>query len=152
MTRLRRTTRLAATGGTLLVLLVGCGSDSPPSTAVPTLSTRLDEVDAALVDGRDAAARDALGALGEETVAALEDGDLDQAQAERILDAVQVLLEALPSPTPAEEPTQETTPEVDADDDEDSGDPGDDDEPEETKDPKPPKGEKGPRDKGDKDR
>lgn len=151
MTRLRRTTRLAATGGTLLVLLAGCGSDSPPSSAVPSLSTRLDEVDAAIVDGRDAAARDALGALGEDTMAALEDGDLERAQAERILDAVQVLLEALPSPTPTpvEEPTQETGPEGDADDDQDSD---DEDEDEETKDPKPPKDEKGPQDKGEKRR
>lgn len=153
--RRRRTTRLAAAGTVALLVLTGCGSEDPASSAVPALSTRLDEIDSAIVDGRYAVARDELAALGEDTAAAVEDGDLDQAQAERIIDAVQALTEALPAsapdadPTesPTAEPTDEATDDEDADEsDEDAEDTG------QGKPPKPPKGPKGPQGKGKKGR
>jgi len=138
VTGLRRTTRLAAAGVATLVLLAGCGSDEPPSSAVPELATRLGAIDGALANGRFAVARDELGSLGQDTAAALEDGDLEPEQAERILDAVKVLLDALPSPAPAQQSTEEPTPVPTEEASEESQD--DDDQVDETKPPKEPKG------------
>ncbi len=141
-----------------LLVLTGCGSEDPPSSAVPALSTRLDDIDTAIVDGRYAVARDELAALGEDTAAAVEDGDLDQAQAERILDAVEALTEALPTSAPATEPTEDITdePTDEATDDEDVDESDESDEPDESDEEagqgKPPKGPKGPKGKGTKGR
>lgn len=156
--RRRRTTRLAAAAVLVLTALAGCGSEDSPASAVPALSTRLDDIDAAIVDGRFAVARDELAALGEDTAAAVEDGDLDQAQAERILDAVQALTEALPTPTlaaeptedPTAEPTDEATYDEDAAESEESDEDGEDSE--DTGQGKPPKPPKGPKGKGKKGR
>lgn len=152
MTGRRRTTRLAAAGIAALLVLTGCGSEDTPSSAVPALSTRLVDIDSAIVDGRYAVARDELESLGEDTAAAVEDGDLDQAQAERILDAIQALVEALPVPSPAETPTEDTTEEPTDDasevDDNEADDGADDEETGSGKPSKPPKGRKGPQEKG----
>lgn len=139
----------------LLLVLAGCGSGDAPAAE---LDARLQAVDDAIVAGRLAVAREELGALGEETAGALEDGDLEEAQAERILDAVQALLEALPAgdtEAPVEEPTEAPSESDDADDSKDAEESEDsEDEVEETdppkgpKGPKPPKGPKGGKGKG----
>ncbi|GEP39781.1 hypothetical protein NPS01_34440 [Nocardioides psychrotolerans] len=154
MTGRRRTTRLAAAGTAALLVLTGCGSEDTPSSAVPALSTRLVDIDSAIVDGRYAVARDELESLGEDTAAAVEGGDLDQAQAERILDAIQALVEALPVPSPAETPTEDATeePTDDASEGETDDDEADDEETGSGKPSKPPKGSKGPQGKGQKGR
>lgn len=104
--------RRTAAGALLVGLLLGsagCGSgDGAPLDQVPALSARLDSIDTALADGRYRAARDRLGDLVEETVAARDRGELDEAGAQRILAAAARLLSALPTvaaPVPTVTPT-----------------------------------------------
>ena len=115
----RRSARLGA-GVAVLVLLAGCGGSSAPSDAVPALGTSLERVDDAIVEGRYDDARSELDELVANTTAARDDGDLEGAEADRILAAAAQVMSALPAepaeeaedPPPAEEPspTEEASP------------------------------------------
>jgi ribosomal protein S20 len=101
--RRRGASALAPTLGLLLVtaLSAGCGGDRSAADAVPALSTRLDKVDAAIVDHDDAAARAALKSLAATADRAERAGDLDEDQAARIDDAVAALLARLAESEPS---------------------------------------------------
>ena len=96
-----------------LCLTTGCGA-SDPTDDVPGLQRRLEAVDAAIAEGHDAAARDALAALVAATTRAEDDGRVEADQADAILAAAARLDSLLPTATPAtEEPSTEaptTTP------------------------------------------
>jgi hypothetical protein len=96
----------AAVGVVLGVLLAaGCAEREPqPSAAeqVPQLTTVLGRVDSALSERRFAAARQQLKTLKAEVVASRDAGDLDPADAQRILDAIARLMSMLPTTTPSE--------------------------------------------------
>jgi hypothetical protein len=99
----RRIARAAAAA--LLVVSAGCGGPAPAGEAVPALRTHLSHVDAALADGKYAAARTALDALTRETITARAAGRLTPEQADRILAAAARLTADLPTPPPTPKPT-----------------------------------------------
>ena len=79
------------------LLLGGCGgAETPPGQAAPTLSDRLDAVDAAIVAHQWGRARTQLDLLEGETVAAHESGDITVDQANRIQAAAAALAGRLP--------------------------------------------------------
>jgi hypothetical protein len=79
------------------LLLGGCGgSPTPAGQAAPTLSDRLDAVDAAIVGHHWEKARTQLDLLEGETVAAHESGDITVDQANRIQAAAADLAGRLP--------------------------------------------------------
>jgi hypothetical protein len=101
--------------GCLLALLGGCGSGTSPAESAPELGERLDQVDAAVADGDDAATRDAVRALVAASEQALAAGDIDQEQADAIRAAADGLLARLggagdQQTEPTEEPAEESTP------------------------------------------
>ena len=57
------------------MLLAGCGTESTPAESAPELAEGLERVDAAIVDGKDPAARDAVRALVADTQEALAAGE-----------------------------------------------------------------------------
>lgn len=88
-----------------LLTLGGCGgTPDSPADAVPELASTLGRVDDALAAGRTQAARRQLEALTEATIEARDVGDLEEAEADRILAAATRLLALLPEPTPEPEP------------------------------------------------
>ena len=94
MNRLRLLAPAVAAG---VLLLGGCGGSPPPAgQAVPTLSDRLDAVDAAVVAHHWGQARTQLDLLEGETVAAHESGDITVDQANRIQAAIAELSGRLP--------------------------------------------------------
>jgi hypothetical protein len=92
----RRQARLAASVTLVALVLTACGRDESPAESVPELSHRLEQVDAAIVDGEPDRAREAVDALLDEAAQARVDGDLTADQADRILRAATELLRALP--------------------------------------------------------
>lgn len=138
-----------------LLVLGGCGgTPESPADAVPELTTTLERVDDALAAGRTEAARRQLEALTSATIEARDVGDLEEAEADRILAAATRLLALLPKPEPEPEPAtpspapedEEQEPDEESDDGDDEGDTsdGDGDEDDEKKDEE--------RDKDDKDK
>jgi len=121
----RRTAFLAAALALAALLLTTCGRDQTPAQAVPELSHRLDEVDAAIVSGDPDEARKAVDALLDEAAQARVDGDLTADQADQILRAATRLLRALPEGGPdapiSDEPSFEP-PEIGNEEDEKEGD------------------------------
>ncbi len=139
--------RHLAAGGTLALVLVlaSCGGETTPAD-VPEVSAALQQVDEAVVDRDYAAARDAVDELEAVTEQALEDGNIDDVGAQRILDAASALtdsLEGMSVPddgeaTPDAPITETPEPDVEApepdpppddeaeDDDDDKGDKGED--------------------------
>ena len=114
-----------------LALLAGCGGSTGPADDVPALSTALDRVDDAIVDGRYDEARAALAELVATTTEARKDGDLETSEADRILVAAGELKSALPAqesddqgadePEPSETGEPTTSPEPSETPDDSSG-------------------------------
>ena len=102
--RRRRGAQLASVLALLLALATGCGSETAPVEAVPQLDQMLTAVDDAVAEQRYGAARNRIHALVKEVKEARQDGDLDAAQADRVLAAAAELLSALPG-TPARKPS-----------------------------------------------
>ncbi len=103
-TGLRLASGLAVAG---LTLLSGCGQDASPADQVPALSRTLDRVDEAVAHGQYDAARDSIDRLVATTVAARDDGDLEDGQADTILAAAARLRSALPAaPAEPSEPSE----------------------------------------------
>jgi hypothetical protein len=103
MTRRRIASIAAAAAMALTGTLTGCGSERPsPSAAdqVPRLAAVLHKVDAALASHRFTAARQYLRSLKSEVLTARESGDLREADATRVLDAISRLTASLPAATP----------------------------------------------------
>ena len=103
--------RVAAIALVVTLFTGGCGSgEQPPSAAeqVPQLSVVLERVDDALEAHRFQAARQQLRALKARVIDAREAGELDDADAARVLEAIARLLALLPDP----EPTPSKTPEA----------------------------------------
>lgn len=103
-----------AAGLPLLLSLTGCGSEEPPSRAVPALAARLDKVDAAIEDGSYERARVAVQRLVADAAQAELAGDITGDQADQILASARELLDALPAGgddggTPAPDPTPPAT-------------------------------------------
>lgn len=111
MTRRAPLGHLAAVAA-VAVLLAGCGSESTPAESAPELAEGLERVDAAIVDGKDPAARDAVRALVADTEEALAAGEIEQAQADAILAAADALLDELGAAEPPK-PQEPVTPESD---------------------------------------
>ncbi|RJS45548.1 hypothetical protein [Nocardioides cavernaquae] len=106
--------RLAFALATVL-LLGGCGDAEPtPAEAVPALGTQLEAIDGLIADGHWRQARAALRALITSTEEARAAGDLDHADADRVIAAATRMLNALPTPppavTPSPTPTRTATP------------------------------------------
>ena len=97
---MRRSFAALLTAGALLVTS-GCGSGTSPADDVPALATALDAVDEAVVSDDDKAVRDAVAELTDTTTRARKAGDLEAAEADRILAAAEALLAALGEPAPA---------------------------------------------------
>lgn len=102
---------------TLVLVLAACGGESSP-TDVPELTSALQRVDEAVVDRDFDAAEDAISELEAATEQAVEDGDIDEPGADRILGAASALTDSLeemgsnpsgktPTPEPDDEPTTE---------------------------------------------
>lgn len=97
-------------------LAVGCGAEEQPPPApsaaeqVATLATSLEKVDGAIVGGRWAEARTLLDQLTRDTIAARDEGQLDDDAADRILGAIARLRALLPAPPPPPTPTPTPTP------------------------------------------
>lgn len=106
MTRSRLTLAVAAA---LLAATAGCGTDTPPGTAVPALREHLSRVDAALQAREFAEARDALAELTRETEAARTAGRLTPEEADRIVAAASRLSAGLPEEAPEPAPTTTVT-------------------------------------------
>jgi len=127
----------------------GCGNDTP-ADAAPELSAQLARVDHAVVSGDEARIRDRVEALVSATEAARDAGELDDAQADRILTAADALLARLPAekpapePSPSPSPTTASPPAEEEEDDEHEEKP----KPEPKPEPKPPKPPKDEHDKG----
>ena len=103
----------AALAAIVLLLASGCGSETSPADDVPALASSLDRVDEAIAAGEYDAARDAVARLTDVATRAEAAGDLDAAQADRIVAAAEALLAALPDPeAPPSEPTPDPTPET----------------------------------------
>ena len=118
LTNARRRLSLAAvaTVATSAVLLAGCSQEAP-GEAVPALAAQLERVDAAVDAGRFAQARTAIDELVTTTDDALVAGALTPAQAERILQAAQSVLDQLPQVDVApDDPASETPPTPDPSD------------------------------------
>lgn len=104
-------------GSLVLLSTAACGEETAPADRVPELATLLDQVDEAVADGDDEAARRGVEELMAATEDARDQGDLDAAEADEILTAADRVLDGLPEepteePTPAEEspPSEETQP------------------------------------------
>jgi hypothetical protein len=111
--RRRPARALAALLGTVLltVLLAGCGGEpSTPGEKVPELAETLDDLDTALADEQYDEARVYLAQMRRTTLSAREDGELDRAEARRVLDAVQALLAKVPEPREEPEPSPTPSP------------------------------------------
>lgn len=100
----------------LAATLTGCGSGATtPAEAVPTLATRLAQVDVKLAAHHYVHARSLLNAIIADADAARESGDLDAAAADRVIAAASRTLQALPvvkatpTPTPTSSPTATST-------------------------------------------
>lgn len=112
----RRTGRRGAAALlTCALLLTGCGGDpSTPAESVPELGEKLSDIDDAVVAERYGQAQRHLDELVKVTVAARDAGDLEDAQADRVLAAAARLLAALPeaptAPTPSVAPTPTPSP------------------------------------------
>jgi hypothetical protein len=97
--------RLAFALATVL-LLGGCGDPEPtPAEAVPALGAQLATIDGLIADSQWRRARAALRALVAATEEARAAGDLDPAEADRVIAAVTRMLSALPTPPPAVTPS-----------------------------------------------
>lgn len=103
--------RHAAAGAAALALLAGCGSETGPQEAVPELGTRLEAVDAAVVEGNWEQARSELEALIARADAAEQAGDISSEEADRIRAAATRLLEQLPEEPATQEPETPEEPE-----------------------------------------
>lgn len=124
---LRRSLTALLTAGAFLATS-GCGSGTSPADDVPALARSLDRVDEAIVTEDYDAARNAVAELTAVATKAEESGDLDAAQADRIVAAAESLLAALPSAgSPPAEP-EPASPTSSAPADEDDGDDGDEEE------------------------
>ena len=88
------------------LVLAGCGASTSPGDEVPALSVGLARVDDAIVDGRYDQARNRIERLVGLTTDARDGGDLEEAEADRILAAAAELMSALPAEEPAEEPAE----------------------------------------------
>lgn len=86
----------------LALALTGCAraDSAPPAEQVPALAAMLDEVEAAVVDGRFVAARRLIDELVEKTVEAVDDGDLDDDAGDEILAAAAQVRALLPAELP----------------------------------------------------
>lgn len=86
----------------LALALSGCAraDSAPPAEQVPALAAMLDEVEAAVVDGRFGAARRQIDELVERTVEAVEDGELDEDAGNEILAAAAQVRALLPAELP----------------------------------------------------
>lgn len=91
-------------GSLVLLSTAACGEETAPADRVPELATLLDQVDEAVAAGDDDAARRSLEDLIAATEDARDSGELDDAEADRIVSAADRVLEGLPEP-PAEEPS-----------------------------------------------
>lgn len=91
------------------LLLTGCGSREDPGTATSdaasVLGPALDRVDAAVVSDEPARITTAVTALQRAVAAAMADGSLSAARAERIDEAARALLATVPTSTPSPTPT-----------------------------------------------
>lgn len=96
-------------GSLVLLSTAACGEETAPADRVPELATLLDQVDEAVADGDDEAARRGVEELMAATEDARDQGDLDAAEADEILTAADRVLDGLPE-EPVEEPTGEPTP------------------------------------------
>lgn len=94
-----------------VLLLGGCGEQEPtPATAVPALVTQLKSIDGLIADSHWGQARVALRALIARTEEARTAGDLEQAQADRVIASATRMLAALPAPSPSVTPSPSATP------------------------------------------
>lgn len=101
--------RLAFALATAL-LLGGCGDPEPtPAEAVPALGAQLETIDGLIADSHWRQARAALRALIAATEEARAAGDLDHAEADRVIAAATRMLSALPTPPPAVSPSPSPT-------------------------------------------
>jgi serine-type D-Ala-D-Ala carboxypeptidase (penicillin-binding protein 5/6) len=121
--------QLGLTAG-VLALMAGCGESSAPSDDVPALGESLGRVDDAIVEGRYDDARSELDELVATTTSAQEDGDLEGAEADRILAAAAQVMSALPAeePEPSEPAEPDPAPDDPAPDDSSGEDPDSDEE------------------------
>ena len=108
-------TRVAALVAIVCLAVTGCAGTDRTLTAadqVPQLTVLLHRVDAALAAHRFAAAREDLRRLKAETVRARDASDLSDADAARVLQAIERLAAMLPAPsaTPSSTPTRLTAP------------------------------------------
>lgn len=78
------------------LLAGGCADDEPPGQKVPELAAQLDKIDEAVADGDLDQARQATRRLVARTAVALADQDIDEEEADRILEAAEALLAQLP--------------------------------------------------------
>jgi hypothetical protein len=113
------------TVSSLILVLVGCGDDSPPSVAAPELGATLSDVDSALANRNYGRAEKALDQLAAEAVEAEQAGEISKTDADRIVEAASSLLARLPGDggvdVPEEDsdsPAPETSPPTDSDEDE----------------------------------
>jgi len=105
--RCRRLAVLVCTG---VLLLGGCGGASTPAEEVPALADTLTAIDEALAEQRYLLARRHLRQLIDTAEAARSSGELEDAQADRVLAAAAHLLAALPAPPRVAEPPREPEP------------------------------------------
>lgn len=89
----------------LALALTGCAraDSAPPAEQVPALAAMLDQVESAVADGRFVEARRQIDALVEETVQAVEDGELDEDAGDDILAAAAQVRALLPAQLPDNE-------------------------------------------------
>lgn len=98
-------------GALLITSPTACGQDATTSEQVPELAALLEQVDAAVVAGDDARTRQRVDALMAATREARDSGDLDSAQADKILTAATALLNGLPPNPPSSEESSSPVPE-----------------------------------------
>lgn len=100
------------------LLLTGCGADPAPADAVPALSDRLEQVDAAVAADDPERIRTAVDRLVATAEQARDSGQLDDGQVDAIAAAAEALLAELPEPEPATPSTPETSAPAPPEDDE----------------------------------
>lgn len=103
----------ALAAAAVLATTAGCGSDAPtPAQQVPAVGRILTNAEEALAEQDYETARSQLERLQRVVEQAVADGDLDEGQAQDVLDAAAVLLAALPDDAtelPTDEPTDAPT-------------------------------------------